>query len=209
MKDDKSPQWLKWAREIQSLSQTGLAFAETDYEKNRYNRLAELAAEITESQTNLSSEKTAQIFMNQPGYATPKIDVRGAIIKDGEILLVQEKTDERWAMPGGWADVGDFPASVAERETEEESGYLVKAKKVVGVFDANRSGRPMEFFHAFKIIFLCDLIGGDPKTSDETIDVGFFSFDNLPPLSQNRTNDRYLNEVKLHLEDPNRATCFD
>lgn len=209
MRNDKSPQWLKWAREIQSLSQTGLAFAVTDYEKNRYTRLTELAAEITDSFTNLTSEKIAPVFMNQPGYATPKIDVRSAVIKEGEILLVQEKTDEHWAMPGGWADVGDFPASVAERETEEESGYLVEAKKVVGVFDANRSGRPMEFFHAFKIIFLCDLIGGEPKTSNETIDVGFFSFENLPPLSQNRTNDRYLNEIKLHLEDPKRATCFD
>lgn len=209
MKNDKSPQWLKWAREIQSLSQTGLAFAVTDYEKNRYTRLNELASEITESFTNLKSEDTIPIFLNQPGYATPKIDVRSAVIKDGEILLVQERTDEHWAMPGGWADVGNFPASVAERETEEESGYIVKAKKVVGVFDANRSGRPMEFFHAFKIIFLCDLIGGEPKTSDETINVGFFAFDDLPPLSLNRTNDRYINEVKLHLADPNRATFFE
>jgi len=209
MQNDKSPQWLKWAREIQALSQTGLAFAVTDYEKNRYARLTELAAEITSSFTNLKSEEISPVFMNQPGYATPKIDVRSAVIREGEILLVQEKTDERWAMPGGWADVGDFPASVAERETEEESGYIVKARKVIGVFDANRSGRPMEFFHAFKIIFLCDLIGGESAISDETIDVGFFSFDNLPPLSQNRTNDRYLNEVKLHLEDPKRAACFD
>jgi ADP-ribose pyrophosphatase YjhB (NUDIX family) len=209
MKNDNSPQWLKWAREIQSLSQTGLAFAINDYDKQRYTRLAELAAEITDSFTNLKSEDIATVFMNQPGYATPKIDVRSAVIRDGEILLVQEKTDERWAMPGGWADVGDYPGNVAERETEEESGYLVKAKKVIGVFDANRTGRTVQFFHAFKIIFMCDLIGGEARTSDETIDVGFFSLQNLPPLSQNRTNDKFLNEVKLHLEDPNRATYFD
>ncbi len=209
MKIDKSPQWLKWAREIQSLSQTGLAFAVTGYEKERYTRLSELAAEITDSFTNLKSEEIAPVFINQPGYATPKIDVRSAVIRGGKLLLVQEKTDERWAMPGGWADVGDYPSEVAERETEEESGYLVKAKKVVGVFDANRTGRPMEFFHAFKIIFLCDLIGGEPRASEETIDVGFFSFDDLPPLSQNRTNDRFLNEVKMHLADPGRAAYFD
>ena len=209
MKTDRSPQWLKWAREIQSLSQTGLAFAVTDYEKKRYTRLTELAAEITDTFTNLESEEIAPVFMNHPGYATPKIDVRSAVIKDGEILLVQEKADEHWAMPGGWADVGDFPSDVAERETEEESGYLVKAKKVIGVFDANRTGRAMEFFHAFKIIFMCELIGGEPRKSDETIDVGFFPFDDLPPLSQYRTNDRFLNEVKLHLEDPGRATYFD
>jgi ADP-ribose pyrophosphatase YjhB (NUDIX family) len=209
MKSDISPQWLKWAREIQSLSQTGLAFAVTEYEKQRYTRLTEIAAEITDSFTNLNGEEITPIFLNQPGYATPKIDVRSAVIKNGEILLVQEKTDERWAMPGGWADVGDFPAEVAERETKEESGYLVKAKKVVGVFDANRTGSPLEFFHAFKIVFLCDLVGGSPAASDETIDVGFFPLSDLPPLSQNRTNDRYLNEVRLHLEDPARPACFD
>ncbi|NOY58074.1 MAG: NUDIX domain-containing protein, partial [Calditrichaeota bacterium] len=147
------PRWLEWAREIQSLSQTGLAFARNEYEKQRYHRLAEIAAEIVHDHTNLPVEKLADNFMSQPGYATPKIDVRGAVVRENKILLVKEISDGRWSMPGGWADVGDRPSHVAEREVLEESGFHVRPVKVIGVFDANHSGRPLEFYHAFKIIF--------------------------------------------------------
>jgi ADP-ribose pyrophosphatase YjhB (NUDIX family) len=208
--DHSTPKWLTWAREIQQLSQTGLAFAVTDYEKQRYKKLMEITAEMVEHYTDLKSEPIAKTLMAQPGYATPKIDVRAATINDeGKILLVKEVMDKRWAMPGGWADVGDIPSEVAIRETEEESGYDVKPKKVIGVFDANRSGRPLEFFHAFKIIFLCDLLGGEAKTGDETEDVSFFNFDELPQLSQNRTNAKHIDEIKLHLIDVNRPSFFD
>jgi len=135
----------------------------------------------------LEKEAVKKVMMKQPGYATPKVDVRASIIEDNKILLVQERSDERWAMPGGWADVGDIPSEVATRETKEESGYDVKPTKVIGVYDANRFGRQLEFFHAFKIVFLCELIGGEPATSDETQNVDFFSFEDLPPLSLNRT----------------------
>lgn len=201
--------WLQWAREIQSLCQTGLAFASNEYEISRYKRLMEISAEITSAYTNSSSEELAKTFMEHPGYATPKIDVRAAVVVDNKILLVQEKTDNNWAMPGGWADVGDFPAQVAERETKEESGFIVKAKKLIGVFDANRSGRPIEFFHAFKLVFLCDLLGGEATTSNETIDVKFFPLDSLPTLSENRTNYRHINEIIAHLKDNNRMSFFE
>jgi ADP-ribose pyrophosphatase YjhB (NUDIX family) len=201
--------WLNIAREIQQLAQTGAAFAVTDYEKNRYKRLTEITSEIIEHHTTLEKESVAKILMEHPGYATPKIDVRAAVIKDGKILLVQESTDNCWAMPGGWADVGDVPSEVAIRECKEESGFDVKPLKVIGVFDANRIGGRLEFFHAFKIIFLCELIGGEATPSDETLDVQFFDFDNLPSLSLNRTNEKHLNEIKLHLQNPNRQTFFD
>ena len=147
--------------------------------------------------------------MEQPGYATPKIDVRAAVFKDGKILLVQETTDNCWAMPGGWADVGDVPSEVAIRECKEESGFDVKPIKVIGVFDANRVGGRLEFFHAFKIIFLCELIGGKAAPSDETLDVRFFDLNELPALSLNRTNEKHLNEIKLHLKNSERKTYFD
>ena len=203
------PKWLEWARDIQQLSQTGLAFAKTDYEKKRYERLIELTAEIIEHYTQLDKASVEKVLMNQPGYATPKIDVRATVIKDNKILLVQERTDNLWALPGGWADVGDIPSEVAIRETREESGFDVKPIKVVGVYDANREGGYLEFFHAFKIIFLCDLIGGEAKSSDETIDVKYFNLEELPPLSLNRTNDRHIKEIRLHLKDSNRRTYFD
>ena len=201
--------WLDWAREIQSLCQTGLAFASTGYEVQRYKRLIEISSDIISQHTNLDKSTLEKVLMEQPGYATPKIDVRAAVFNEGKILLVQESTDRNWSMPGGWADVGDFPAAVAERETLEESGYIVKAKKLIGVFDANRSGRPLEFFHAFKLIFLCELKGGNARISDETLDVKFFNLDELPPLSENRTNMRHINEIKVHLADNSKLAFFE
>lgn len=208
-KNLKEFKWLEIAREIQQLAQTGLAFATNDYEKKRYSRLIEIVSEIIENHTQLEKDSVKKYLMNHPGYATPKIDVRAAVIKDNQILLVQESTDKCWAMPGGWADVGDVPSEVAVRETKEESGYDVIPRKVVGVFDANRLGGYLELFHAFKIVFLCDLIGGEAKISDETLDVKFFPIDNLPPLSLNRTNEKHIAEIKAHLADSNRPTYFD
>ena len=209
MKKDKNPKWLEIAREIQQLAQTGAAFAETGYETDRYKRLNEITAEIIEHHTDLEKESVNKVLMQHPGYATPKIDVRAAVFKDGKILLVQESTDNCWAMPGGWADVGNIPSEVAIRETKEESGFDIDPIKVIGVYDANRVGGKLEFFHAFKIIFLCELLGGEATTSDETLDVRFFDFDNLPTLSINRTNEKHLNEIKLHLKNPDRKTFFD
>lgn len=207
--DTDFPRWLQWAREIQSLAQTGLAFAETEYEISRYKRLMEIASEITDESTQLSAEKLAQIFMYQPGYATPKCDVRAAVVNKNQILLVKEISDGKWAMPGGWADVGDLPSETAVRETKEESGFDVEPIKLVGVFDANRSGRPLEFFHAFKVILLCKLVGGSAETSDETSAVKFWRLDELPEFSSNRTNHKHIEEIKKHLADKNRPAYFD
>jgi ADP-ribose pyrophosphatase YjhB (NUDIX family) len=148
-------------------------------------------------------------FLAQPGYATPKVDVRAAVLRENKILLVQERSDQRWCLPGGWADVGDLPSQTAEREVREESGFQVKARKVLGVFDANRSGQPLEFYHAYKILFLCDLLGGTARSSNETLKVDFFSFDQIPPLSSERTHPRHLQEIQAHLRDPDRPAAFD
>jgi ADP-ribose pyrophosphatase YjhB (NUDIX family) len=203
------PRWLVWAREVQAIAQTGLAFTEEGYDHQRYRRLMEIAAEITASESVLPQEEILRLFLAHPGYATPKIDVRGAVIASGRILLVQEKSDSCWSMPGGWADVGDIPSVMIAREVREESGLEVVARKVVGIFDANRSGRPLEFFHAFKIIFLCERISGEPVGGDETSAAEFFAPDALPPLSSNRTNERHIREVFAHVADPLRPTAFD
>ena len=204
-----TPRWLEWAREIQSLSQTGLTYASTDYETQRYQRLMEIAAEIVQSHTALTKEAVLENFLAQPGYATVKVDVRGAVIRDGKILLVQERSDQRWCMPGGWADVGDLPSAMVIREVREESGFEVVPQKVVSVYDANRGPAPLEFFHAYKIVFLCEIIGGAARPSDETMAADFFSFNDLPPLSSLRTNEHHLAEVQAHLQDTNRPAAFD
>lgn len=203
------PRWLAWAREIQALSQTGRTFSETEYDTIRYQRLTEIASEIVHSHTELPIESLRLDFSMQPGYATPKVDVRGAVVRDGKILLVQELVDERWCMPGGWADVGDLPSEMVVREVWEESSFDIVPTKVLGVFDANRDGTPLEFYHAYKIVFLCELIGGQARASNETMAIGFFDFGALPPLSSSRTHERHLAEVAAHLADSGRPAAFD
>jgi len=204
----KQSKWIGWAREIFSLSQAGLAYSKNEFDIERYKRLQEITAEMIESQSDVSKEVALESFSMQAGYATPKVDVRGAVVRDDKILLIQERMDGKWAMPGGWAELGNAPASVAEREVWEESGYRVKAEKVVAVLDANRI-EPFEFYHAFKIIFLCKLMGGKPQISHETLAVDFFELDNLPPLSIYRTNEDMLREVFAHVADPDRQAAFD
>ena len=209
MEEIKPPAWLAWAREIQALSQTGITYSENEYHMQRYQRLAEIAAEIVASHTALSLAAVLESFRMQPGYATAKVDVRGAAIRDGKILLVQERSDGRWCMPGGWADVGELPSAMVQREVWEESGFEVAARKVIGVYDANRGGVPLEFYHAYKLVMLCEILGGAPQPSHETLAVDFFAFDGLPPLSSNRTNERHLADVQAHLRDPGRPAAWD
>ncbi len=206
--NSKTPKWMDWAREIFSLSQSGITYSGNPYDIERYKRLQEITAEMIASQSKVSKESVLDSFSMQAGYITPKVDVRGAVVRGGKILLIQERADGNWAMPGGWADLGNSPASVAEREVWEESGFRVKAEKVVAVIDANRI-EPMEFYHAYKIIFLCSLLEGEPRTSYETLAVDFFDPDHLPPLSSYRTNEAMLQEVFAHVADPNRPTAFD
>jgi ADP-ribose pyrophosphatase YjhB (NUDIX family) len=204
----QTPQWFAWAQEIYSLSQSGLTYSGNEYDIERYKRLQEITAEMIASQSEVSKASILESFSMQAGYITPKVDVRGAVVQDGKILLIQERADGNWAMPGGWADLGNSPGSVAEREVWEESGFRVKAEKVVAVIDANRL-EPMEFYHAYKIIFLCRLLDGEPRISYETLAVDFFDPNQLPPLSVYRTDETMLQEVFAHVADPGRQTAFD
>jgi ADP-ribose pyrophosphatase YjhB (NUDIX family) len=208
--DAHLPPWLGWARSIQALAQIGLTYSKNDFDTERYQRLLEIAAEMAASQTDLTKEQILVSFSMQPGYATPKVDVRGAVVREGKILLVQERSDGRWSMPGGWADVGDVPSKAVAREVREESGFKVRVDKVVGLLDANRFlFAPLEFYHAYKMIFLCSITGGEARPSNETLAVGFFDPSALPPLSSMRTDRQMLKEVFAHVADPTRPTAFD
>jgi len=202
------PKWLEWAREIQAIAQIGLTYTKNEFDTQRYKRLIEIAAEMVASQTDVPLEPMLKSFEVQEGYATPKVDVRAAAIRDGKILLVQERVDQRWSMPGGWADVGELPSAVAAREAWEESGFTVKVNKLAAVYDANHI-EPLQFFHAYKLIFMCAVLEGEPRSSNETLAVDFFRLDRLPPLSQLRTNERMLAEVFAHAADPLRPTFFE
>ncbi|MFN3307887.1 MAG: NUDIX hydrolase [Anaerolineales bacterium] len=203
------PRWLDWARQIQALAQTGLHYSTDEYNRQRYHRLLEIAAEIVAEAAKLDYAKVYHLFRQPIGYATPRVDVRAAVFQGDRLLLVRERMDGGWTMPGGWADVGDVPSEAAEREAFEEAGVRVKARKVIGVYDANRLGR-LELFHAFKIVFLCDLIGGQPTPSHETSEVGFFSVDEIPAvLSGERTLPRHIADAFRAHADPAVPTVFD
>lgn len=205
------PHWLTWARKVQAIAQVGLTFAENDYDRERYAELHELAIEMFATQTGADQRTVSAWFAIQPGYATPKVDVRGACFRAGKLLLVRERSDGGWCLPGGWADVGDVPSLAAEREVAEEAGYECKAQKVIGVFDANRHGEPLSAYHGYKLIFKCEIRGGYGKPNHETDGVDFFSRAEIAalPLSTPRSSLEQLLECFAHLDDPTRATVFD
>jgi len=208
MKDNYLPRWLEWAREIQAISQTGYHYAENDFQRERNLRLSEISAEIIHQHSNLEQREVKELFLNQSGYATPKVDVRGVIFKEHKILLVRELSDNGWTFPGGWADVGETPSDAVEREVWEESGFVVRATRVIGIYDANHV-HPYELFHAYKIIFLCEIVSGEAKTSNETSQIEFFNQDEIPEiLSQERTNIRHIHDAFLAKNDPNHIV-FD
>lgn len=203
------PRWLEWAREIQALAQTGSHYSENEYQLQRYRRLLEIAAEMINEHSSLEYTPILEAFTTPIGYTTPRVDVRGAVFQGEQLLLVRERMDGGWTLPGGWADVGEIPSLAAEREVWEEAGFEVKARKVIGVYDANRVGR-LELFHAYKVVFLCELISGTASTSGETSEVAFFGRNELPDmLSGERTKARHIRDAFNCLDHPNSKTVFD
>lgn len=209
MTNKNQQQWLEWAREIQGLAQTGLQYAENDYQRERNQKLLAIAAEIVSEHTDLPNEQVEEIYKSQIGYATPRLDVRGAVFRNDKILLVRERFDGGWTLPGGWVDVGNVPSEAVEREVWEEAGFRVEAKKVIGVYDANRVS-PLELFHAVKIVYYCEIIDGEARPSNETSDVAFFGQDEVPAnLSGERTQPRQISHAFSQLINPDLATFFD
>ena len=204
------PDWLRWAREIQAISQTGSHYAADHFDAERYQRLAAIAAEMFASHTDLPPDELTREFQGLTGYTTPRVDVRAAVFNDqGHLLLVQDWQDHTWSLPGGWADVGDVPSEAAEREALEETGFDVKVCKVIGVYDANRVDGALDLYHAYKLIYLCNLIHGEARTSDETVAVDFFSQDALPGPLGSRTTGQQIEHAFQHRADPALPTFFD
>lgn len=173
---------------MQAIAQNGLAYAIDPYDTDRYGQVRRVAAEMAASGPGVSPEGVEGLFAGESGYATPKLDVR-AVVLDAEdsVLLVREKEDGRWTLPGGWVDVGDSPGGAAEREVEEESGYKVRAVELLALWDRDKHPHPPLPFHVYKLYFRCELLGGDPlSSSTETEGVGFFPVNALPELSLGR-----------------------
>jgi ADP-ribose pyrophosphatase YjhB (NUDIX family) len=195
---------------MQALAQAGLQYAHDDFERGRADRILAIAAEIVSRHGDLPEGEAKRAFTAQPGYVTPKVDVRGAVFNGEELLLVREAIDGGWTLPGGWADVGEGPREAVEREVWEESGLRVRATRLVGVYDANRIEEAMPLFHAYKMVFLCQRLGGELTPSPETTSLGFYRLDALPqPFSPHRTTPRHLADALAALKDSGRPTIFD
>lgn len=204
-----SHDWASVAQRIQAIAQTGLSYAASPYDIERYQRLAEIAAAMLAGPEPEKIALAAQLFASQSGYATPKVDVRAAVFQDGRLLLVREIADGGWTLPGGWAEIGDSAAESVEREVREESGYIVKAVKLLACWDRNKHPHPAIPFHAYKLLFHCQLLGGEPRPSSETSEVNFFAEDRIPALSLSRTLPEQVRFVFESLRNPAAPTAFD
>jgi ADP-ribose pyrophosphatase YjhB (NUDIX family) len=206
------PDWLSWMREIQAIAQTGLAFNPNPYDRERYENLRALAARIASAAAGAPIERFETLFADQSGYATPKVDTRGAAFDDqGRILMVRETIDnDRWTLPGGWADVNLTPAENIIKEMREESGFETRVRKLAAVWDRTRQGHPPDGFSCYKLFFVCDIVGGDAAPSLETSAVGFFAEDELPnELSLSRLLPHQLRRMFLHHRHPEVPTDYE
>ncbi|MBD2604363.1 NUDIX hydrolase [Scytonema hofmannii FACHB-248] len=203
------PKWLEWAQKLEAIAQNGLTYSENPFDLQRFQQVQQIAAEILSTYSNTEESYILDLFARNVGYATPKVDVRGVVFQGDTILLVKERSDGCWTLPGGWADIGDSPSEVSVRETYEESGYLTRAVKVLAIYDRNKQGHPPFLHYVYKLFFLCELIGGSASPSIETEEVGFFAEDNIPELSLGRVTPEQITRFFQHHRDPNLPTDFD
>src|SRR5688500_16301582 len=200
---------LDLARRLLAISQTGLHYCKEEYERERYREVAEIAAQLAAATAPDHADKIAALWAAEEGYATPKVDVRGAIFRENTVLLVRERVDGKWTLPGGWADVNDTPSFAVEKEIEQESGYTARAVKLAAVFDRNKHNHPAFIFHIWKMFFICQITGGSPRESYETTGVDFFPIDALPELSTGRVTEAQIRRVYEHHLNRALATEFD
>ncbi|WP_310332097.1 NUDIX hydrolase [Priestia megaterium] len=201
--------WLDWAKQLQSLAQAGLAYSKDIYDVERFELIRNISVEMLSQQTGMEMTVIKDLFASETGYATPKVDIRAVIFKDNKILMVKENSDGSWALPGGWADIGLTPSEVAVKEVKEESGFDVKAVKLLAVMDMKCHPHPPSPFHIYKMFIQCEIIGGQPMKGLETSAVEFFAENKLPPLSIARNTQTQIEMAFKHLYNPKESVYFD
>ena len=200
--------WINWFRRLQAIAQNGRSYCKNEFDLQRYQQVEDIAAEIAAKHSGRELRIIKGMFQQETGPATPKIDVRAAVVAEDKILLVKERGDG-WTLPGGWVDPGESASEAAVRETREESGYDVHAVKLMAIYDRDRQGHPPCPFHVYKVIFLCTLVGGSAKTSLETEAASFFYEDELPALSESRVLLPQIKRAFTFAREPNLPADFD
>lgn len=193
---DKNEQWLQWAIELQSLAQAGLTYGKDVYDKERYERIREISAEIVSHKSDIPLRTVKDIFCNESGYQTPKLDTRASIFENGKILLVRENNG-KWSLPGGWCDVNVSVGENTVKEVKEESGLDVVADRIIAVQDRAKHNLPVYAYGVCKVFVQCSVIGGQFEQNIETTEYGYFEEDNLPELATEKNNEE---QIKM---------CFD
>lgn len=203
--------WLEWVQKIQAIAQKGLLYSKNPYQIEDYKLLRNIAAEIISNYSQVEQSEILDLLVKEIGYPTPKVGVSAAIFEDDKILLVKERSDGLWALPGGFAEVGESPGEVAVRETFEESGYQTRPIKLLAVYDNNNSKHGYTPFvqGLYKLVFQCEIIGGSPTPSIETEEVNFFAENNIPQLSIKRVTPKQINRIFEHYRNPDLPTDFD
>jgi ADP-ribose pyrophosphatase YjhB (NUDIX family) len=205
-----APPWLAWVRRLQAVAQAGLTYSQDPFDVERYRDVRRIAAEIAAEHSAGDAQAIEELFASARGYPTPKIDVRAALIVDDRILLVRERDDARWALPGGWADVGETAGEAVARETREEAGLEVRAVKLIALYDRQRRGHPSHPEYSYKAIFRCDPVGDlAPRAGQETEGAAFFAAGALPDLSLARVTPEQVAVAFAHQADPDLPTEFD
>ncbi|MCM3757975.1 NUDIX hydrolase [Sporosarcina aquimarina] len=204
-----SYKWLEWAQRIQSISQAGLTFSSDAFDRERYEELRTISAEIMASHSKLEMQKIQELFVEEKGYPTPKIDVRGVVFQDDQILLVKETHDNKWALPGGFCEIGLSAAENVVKEIQEESGYVVQPKKLVALMDMNRYSSIPQAFHYYKVFIQCEIVGGQPITGIETAEIGFFAENDLPELSVKRNTEEQIQILFEFQRNPYKEAWID
>ena len=197
-------------KRIQALAEIGLEFSEIPYDKERYQEIKDISLELLESLTGIPIEKIVPVIEENNGYKTPKVDIRAAVFNEkNQILLIQEKVDGCWAMPGGWTDISYSPAEVAEKECMEEAGIKVKATRLLALMDKQKQKMPPAFEYVYKIFMLCEKLNDNISTGSETSDVGWFDENNLPELSLPRNNEDQVKLMFQYYRGEKTETYFD
>ncbi len=204
------PSWLRWAKGLQAIAQNGLTFATDVYDQERYEAVRVVAAEMMAAGSESDTASVLKLFAEETGYATPKVDVRGAVFRDEAVLLVREASDGKWSLPGGWADVNDSPSENIVREISEESGFETTVRKLAAVLDRGKHPHvPAKPFHIYKMFFICEITGGAMKPNHEIHEVGFFKEDAIPELSLGRVLPCQIERMFIHWRQPDLPTEFD
>ncbi len=202
---------LATARELAALAQTGAHYTKDPYDAERYGRLAEIAAEMMNAHSDAGLERIRGWARENFGYATPKVDVRAFVPRDGKVLLIRENSDGgRWTLPGGWADVNETPSSAVARETLEESGYEVRPLRLLAVLDREKQGHTPPYpYHIYKMFFHCEITGGEAQKTLESSGSAFFGPDELPELSVSRVLPEQIRSFFEALRTGDAVTRFD